>query len=336
MAAEWVAPAVAGTVEATTGIFGALAGMRNTDQVNAINQMNANLSYQHQLDREKIEDERYAEETEYNRSFAENERDYQRAFAEDERAYQRQWAAEQRDYNRALQQQIFEREDTAISRQANELSKLGINPLSANMNGLGAGSVVSSSPSGSSASPSSVQASSSGRGSSSPAQLHYEQQLYDFSHMINAISSVAQGVDGAITGQYQRDALALQNDAQYLANLEKANDLGLFYGKPKRLSGNIRLGKLKPAEINGYYPIAESFGWKSYNNWRQKNSDAHALNGNFFDTDDDKTKFLKNLANGDFLGIADNLINTLKKIGPKAKEFKTDIMELFNPFNKKR
>ena len=53
MAAEWVAPAVAGTVEATTGIFGALAGMRNTDQVNAINQMNANLSYQHQLDREK-------------------------------------------------------------------------------------------------------------------------------------------------------------------------------------------------------------------------------------------------------------------------------------------
>ena len=261
MAAEWVAPAVAGTVEATTGIFGALAGMRNTDQVNAINQMNANLSYQHQLDREKIEDERYAEETAYNRAWAENERSYQRAqaaneeaynrsFAENERAYQRQWAQEQRDYNRALQQQIFEREDTAISRQANELSKLGINPLSANMNGLGAGSVVSSSPSGTSSAPSSVNASSSGHGVSSPAQLHYEQKLYDFSHIVNAISSVAQGVDGAITGQYQRDALALQNDAQYLANLEKANDLGIFYNKPRRLSGNIRIGEFKAAKLD--------------------------------------------------------------------------------------
>lgn len=334
MAAEWIAPAVAGTVEGTTGIFGALAGMRNTDQVNAINQMNANLSYQHQLNREKIEDERYAEETAYNREQAEKEQDYQHSFAENERAYQRQWAQEQRDYNRALQQQIFEREDTAISRQANELSKLGINPLSANMNGLGAGSVVSSSPSGSSVSPGSVQSNSSGRGNSSPAQLNYQQQLYDFSHIINAISSVAQGVDGAITGQYQRDALALQNDAQYLANLEKANDLGLFYGKPKRLSGNIRIGNVKKANIDGDYPISESFGWKSYHNWRQKNSDIHALNGDFYDTDDEKTKFIKNLANGDFLGIADNLINSLKKISPKAKEYKTEFMDLLNPFNK--
>ncbi len=316
MAAEWIAPAVAGTVEATTGIFGALAGMRNTDQVNAVNQMNANLSYQHQLDREKIEDERYAEETAYNR-----------AFSEDERAYQRQWAQEQRDYNRALQQQIFEREDTAITRQANELSKLGINPLSANMNGLGSGSVVSSSPNATTPAPS-----SSGRGNSSPAQLNYQQQLYDFSHIINAISSVAQGVDGAITGQYQRDALALQNDAQYLANLEKANDLGLFYNKPRRLSGNIRLGNYKPAELDGHYPISEAFGWKSYDNWRTKYNTIHAINGNFYDTDDDKTKFIKNLANGDFLGIADNLINTIKKIGPKAKQFKNDFMDFFNPF----
>ena len=348
MAAEWIAPAVAGTVEATTGIFGALAGMRNTDQVNAINQMNANLSYQHHLDREKIEDERYKEETAYNRAWAEDERSYQRAFAEDERsyqrafaenerAYQRAWAQQQQDYNRALQKQIFEREDTAISRQANELSKLGINPLSANMNGLGAGSVISSSPSGSSSysgssAPGSAVPSSSGRGNTSPAQLHYEQKLYDFSHIINAISSVAQGIDGAITGQYQRDALALQNDAQYLANLEKATDLGLFYNKPRRLSGNIRLGYYKPAEIDGYYPIAESFGWKSFNNWRQKSNSMHALNGNFFDTDDEKTKFIKYLANGDFIGIADNLINTLTKLGPKAKQIKDNFMDMFYPF----
>lgn len=334
MAAEWIAPAVAGTVEGTTGIFGALAGMRNTDQVNAINQMNANISYQHQLNREKIEDERYAEETAYNREQAEKEQDYQHSFAENERAYQRQWAQEQRDYNRALQQQIFEREDTAISRQANELSKLGINPLSANMNGLGAGSVVSSSPSGSSASPGSVQSNSSGRGNSSPAQLNYQQQLYDFSHIINAISSVAQGVDGAITGQYQRDALSLQNDAQFLANLEKAHDLGIHYYPSYRIKDKNRNGDFIETGINGDLPFDQSFGWKSYGNWRQKNSNIHGINGKFYDTDDEKTKFIKNLANGDFLGIADNLINSLKKISPKAKEYKTEFMDLLNPFNK--
>lgn len=351
MAVEWIAPAVAGTVEATTGLFGALAGMRNTDQVNAINSHYANLNYQHQLDREKIEDKRYAEETAYNRAWAknersyqrawaQNERSYQRAFAEDERSYQRAWAQQQQDYNRALQQQIFEREDTAISRQADELSKLGINPLSSNMNGLGAGSVVSSSPSGTSSSPSGISSPSSpnplssGHGNTTPAQLHYEQKLYDFSHIINAITSVAQGVDGAITGQYQRDALALQNDAQYLANLEKANDLGLFYNKPIRLSGNIRIGNYKPAKIKGDYPIAESFGWKSYNNWRQKNSDIHALNGDFFDTDDEKTKFIKNLANGDFLGIADNLIKNLSKTTKNLGKYKNDIMDIFSPFKK--
>lgn len=334
MAAEWIAPAVASAVEGTTGIFGALAGMRNTDQVNAINQMNANLSYQHQLDREKVEDERYAEETAYNREQAEKEQEYQHSFAENERAYQRQWAEEQRDYNRALQQKIFEREDTAISRQANELSKLGINPLSANMNGLGAGSVVSSSPSGSSSGPGTVQASSSNHGNSSPAQLHYEQQLYDFSHIVNAISSVAQGVDGAITGQYQRDALALQNDAQFLANLEKAHDLGINYYPSSRNKKNPRHGHFLESGINGDLPFDQSFGWKSYGNWRQKNSNIHGINGHFYDTDDDKTKFIKNLANGDFLGIADNLINTLKKISPRAKEFKTEFMDLFNPFKK--
>lgn len=348
MAAEWVAPAVAGTVEATTGIFGALAGMRNTDQVNAINQHNANLSYQHQLDREKIEDERYKEETEYNRNlaneerdyqraWAEDERSYQRAFAEDERSYQRQWAQQQQDYNRALQKQIFEREDTAISRQANELSKLGINPMSSNMNGLGAGSVISSSPSGSSSysgssAPGSPVPSSSGRGNTSPAQLRYEQKLYDFSHIINAISSVAQGVDGAITGQYQRDALQLQNDAQFLANLEKAHDLGISYWTPNRLKGSYRKPTFQEIYGNSENKWDETFGWKTYNNLRVKNNAIHALNGNFFDTDDEKTKFIKNLANGDFLGIADNLINTLTKIGPKAKQLKTDFMDIFNPF----
>ena len=91
-----------------------------------------NLAYQRE--RNKIEDARYEEETAYNR-----------AFAEDERAYQREWAANEREYQRNLQQTIFDREDTAIARQAEALRAQGINPASQNMNGLGAGAVVSSS-----------------------------------------------------------------------------------------------------------------------------------------------------------------------------------------------
>ena len=49
-----------------------------------------NLEYQEE--RNKIEDARYAEETAYNRAFAEEERAYNRAFAEDERSYQRNWS----------------------------------------------------------------------------------------------------------------------------------------------------------------------------------------------------------------------------------------------------
>lgn len=89
---------------------------------------------QYQRERNQIEDKRYEEETAYNRSFA-----------EDERAYQREWAANEREYQRNLQQTIFDREDTAIARQAEALRAQGINPASQNMNGLGAGAVVSSS-----------------------------------------------------------------------------------------------------------------------------------------------------------------------------------------------
>lgn len=113
---------------------------------------------QYQRERNEIEDERYSEETAYNRAFAEEERAYNRAFAEDERAYQRAWAQDERDYQRSLQQTIFEREDTAIARQAEALRAQGINPASQNMNGLGAGSVVSSSAPGTSTAPGSISA----------------------------------------------------------------------------------------------------------------------------------------------------------------------------------
>lgn len=116
---------------------------------------------EYQRNRDALADTRYEDETAYNRAFAEEERAYQRAFASEEqgynrawaaneRAYQREWALNQRDYERNLQEKMFEREDTAIARQSEALRAQGINPLSQSLNGLGAGSVVSSSPSGTS------------------------------------------------------------------------------------------------------------------------------------------------------------------------------------------
>lgn len=107
-------------------IWKGITGQKSQEKINE-----QNLDFQRE--RNAIEDARYAEETAYNRAFAENERDYQR-----------QWALNERDYQRNLQQTIFDREDTAIARQADALRAQGINPASQNMNGLGAGSVVSS------------------------------------------------------------------------------------------------------------------------------------------------------------------------------------------------
>lgn len=62
---------------------------------------------------------------------------------------QQAWSNEQylenRDYNRALQQQVFEREDTAISRATQDAVDAGFSPLTAIGQGLGSGQVISSS-----------------------------------------------------------------------------------------------------------------------------------------------------------------------------------------------
>lgn len=61
---------------------------------------------------------------------------------------QQQWANEQyvesRDYDRAMQQQIFQREDTAIQRAVNDAQSAGFSPLAALGMPAGAGQVISS------------------------------------------------------------------------------------------------------------------------------------------------------------------------------------------------
>lgn len=152
-----------------------------------------NLGYQRE--RNEIEDARYAEETAYNR-----------AFAEDERAY-----------NRALQEILFEREDTALERQASSLSKLGINPVAQQLNGLGAGQAVSSA----------VAPSASNRGGSA---LHNDFQMQD-TGVLNALAplaSLANTINQISTGQGQRDLIRAQVDKQNLDNFITAYENGIF------------------------------------------------------------------------------------------------------------
>ena len=56
------------------------------------------------------------------------------------------YQTENLDYQKALQQKIFEREDTAIQRRKRDLEAAGFNPyIAMNGNGSGSGAVVSTS-----------------------------------------------------------------------------------------------------------------------------------------------------------------------------------------------
>lgn len=70
-----------------------------------------------------------------------NERNHQTKRSDTK--WEREQYLENRDYERALQQQIFEREDTAIQRAVQDAGKAGFSPLSvAGGNGAGAGAIV--------------------------------------------------------------------------------------------------------------------------------------------------------------------------------------------------
>lgn len=296
---------------------------------NDVNYAIAKQNLQYQKERNAIEDTRYAEETAYNRNFAQEEQAYQRGLD----AFQQQFALDERDYNRALQQQLFEREDTALERQVQSLSKLGINPLSQNMNGLGAGQVVSSS--APSFEGSSMPASSSSRGGKA---LHNDFSAFPggLDGIMSLVSSVGDTVNGMATGQYTRDSLQLENERKALENYVYAHQHGIDFYPPKTSSF---IGGLN--------------GWNGFNSDYQKDTYATAdydkanskreYKGkeayDIFDFESPQSKLIKSLGNLDFVNLAENIMTRgaklIDNIGSKfGKELGADslLMKFFSLF----
>lgn len=265
-------------------------------RANEINQEIAEENLEYQRERNAIEDARYEEETAYNR-----------AFAEDERAY-----------NRALQQQLFEREDTAFSRQAADLARIGINPLSLNLNGAGAGQVVSSA----------VAPTPSSRAGEA---LHngFNAIPGGIEGALSALSGIADTVNGVATGQYQRDSLALQNDARFLENYKLAHSLGLDYGQvttSKKKRNTSTTTSVWDNDTNTSYSFLypsigqnPDFMDSRGNYFREESDKKRQLEGKgqagLFDWESNQTKLIKSLGTLDFQNLAENLLTNVANAG---------------------
>lgn len=292
---------------------------------------NADLNLEFQRERNRIEDERYREETAYNRDFAENERDYNRAMALEDRNWNRQFLLNNREYERDLQQQIFEREDTAIERQAQQLSKLGINPLTQNMNGLGSGAIVGQSSPMSAQIPMASSPSASTRGGQALNRAiskfgSLSEFLGSFESVLRPLQSINQSIQDYNTGNITRDALALENDKKFLENFKFAHDLGIDY--PKTLfnysdnKNNFRNTYTRFKSQDGeFINFKPEFKGTLYNGW--------------FDSD-----YLKNLntfSNGGFNGMLERSLTKGSELVDKASQrlfnLDSEQSKKFNLFN---
>lgn len=253
------------------GLWKGMTGQQSNEKVNE-----ENIAYQQE--RNAIEDARYAEETQYNRA----------------------WAEEQRDYERALQQQIFEREDTALERQASSLSAMGINPASVNMNGLGAGQAVSAG---------SAPIASARSGTAPQAQ-------FTGVNSVSALLGLADTMNGLQTGKYQRDALALQNDAKFLDNLDKANTLGIDYKglfSPEKYGGYRSLSR-KGKEMSFTLPDGTSL----YDLPEYKQGSYSKYKKEYFENAPDWVKTLESIGDDNIYNKATKALTNLSELADKA------------------
>lgn len=305
-----------------------------TGQLSQEQMADENLEYQ--KERNAIEDERYKTETEYAHARDEladtrykDELEYSRGrdvLADtrynEELEYNRAWAEDEREYNRELQKQLFEREDTAITRQANELSKLGINPLSQNMNGLGSGSVVSSAvapSSGVSTSNGSLGMSTQNSGFSSRGGKALNKQMQTLDSLLplaQLAGDITESIQGVQSGSLQRDALQLQNDRMFLENYEFARDLGMTYepskGVKKRGSKRFMQYFTEGSADEKAYKM--SIGYKNFKKYDEMRDMVNSWKRGYYSTDTDLMRNLKQFSTEDYSAMAEKIVTNAQNI----------------------
>lgn len=132
-----------------------------------------------------------------------------KAIADQNFALQQDW----NEYQKALQQQIFEREDTAYQRTAKDMLAAGLNPLS--MQGTnGAGQVVSTN-----APQNNYQAQQS-----SPMQ-QASVAMTSLDGLMSGITNIFSHIEAMRTGKLERDQLQQQIDYQKLINNALSREL---------------------------------------------------------------------------------------------------------------
>ena len=237
--------------------------------------------------------------------------DTNRLIAQENLGFQR----ELQEYNKALQDQIFEREDTSYQRTAHDMINAGLNPLS--MQGTnGSGEVVAQSPLHNDYQDQAF----TGRVAPHKEPYYikkYQQNVSDFAHIVSPLQSIAQEINDINAGRLGRDKLALENDRQYLENLKVMNELGIYNNH--HFTKGYSTGRYFLTTTPDGVELSQSPEWqKSQNSLFYERADKnreikHKVKLGRYDSDTQMEKYLTALEDWTTNGRLQNLYDNLKK-----------------------
>lgn len=195
-----------------------------------------------------------------NKAIADSVNHTNKAIADQNLGFQR----ENLDYQKALQQQIFEREDTAYQRTAQDMAAAGLNPLT--MNGTNAsGDVVSTTPLNNEFQAQGYQAQGyQAQGATMIAHKaeRFQKQMMSFEWLANAFNSIGDGVNQAIEHGLQIDSLNNQLKNDEVDRFLKMKGAGYYGDLPGGYLYQIptQNGKpVNPADWNGEFDNPNDF-----------------------------------------------------------------------------
>lgn len=238
-----------------------------------------------------------------NRDIAESTNETNKAIATENLQYQR----ELQEYNKALQERIFNREDTAYQRTKKDMLEAGLNPLT--MQGInGAGEAIALSPLNN----------SYNAQMGSPMQAHQNikaNHMGSISTIAPQLLSVIQGVNSLKSGQLQRDSIALENDRKSIENYILARRYGIDYSEYNGSKYGNRY-KMKIPNDKKTQVITDQDYWEAGDKQREI---KHKIETGRYDSD---TEFEKILTALDDWFISGRAESEWKKISDKYPTLK--------------